>query len=484
MSKAWMAIGALILFASLAWSQAPATPSKTPTTAPAAAADPADEKAMLEALKKKIQDQDRRIAELEAKQGDDQKVRRAEIIAVLKEMNLLNDKEAGDMRVYYNDGLKFETADGNFRMGLNGRIFEDTAYVSGDGMTKAHPKNPQVDGTELREVRIKMMGDIYKDYFYCLELDFAHSAVAMKDIYFGMKNIPVVGNIRAGHFQEPFSMDDLLSDSVQTFMERSLASALDGSPDRNDGIMANNVVLDKRMTWAFGIFRPTNTAGSDIAESDTGYDFTGRITGLPYYANDGKQLIHLGAAYSYRTMNDSRSLTYSETPEIDSNLTNALKYISTDAMRAKNANLMGGEVATVWNSFHAESELMASRVDTDSGGKPCYKGFYAQAGYFLTGEVRPYNRAIGEFDRIRPLKNFREGDGLGAWEIAARYSYLDLDEQTIGKDRGTMNDVTLGVNWYLNPMMRIMWDYIHSMPDTVTSDESVNIFMMRFQIDF
>jgi phosphate-selective porin OprO/OprP len=483
MSKTWMAIGALILFTSVAWSQAPATPAKAPTTAPAAA-DPADEKAMLEALKKKIEAQDRRIAELEAKQGGDQKMRREEIIAVLKEMNLLNDKKAGDMRVYYNDGLKFETADGNFRMGLNGRIFEDTAYVSAGGISHTHPANKQVDGTELREVRIKMVGDIYKDYFYCLEVDLAHSTVAMKDIYFGMKNIPVIGNIRAGHFQEPFSMDDLLSDSTQTFMERSLASALDGSPDRNDGIMANNVVLDKRMTWAFGIFRPTNTAGNDIAETDKGYDFTGRVTGLPYYANDGKQLIHLGAAYSYRTMNDTDKLTYSEAPEIDSNLTNGLKYISTDGINAKNANLFGGEFATVWNSFHAESEFMASKVDTNNGSNPCYKGFYAQAGYFLTGEVRPYNRATGIFDRVRPLKNFRDGDGLGAWEIAARYSYLDLDEEGIGKDRGTLNDVTLGVNWYLNPMMRIMWNYIHVMPDTVLADESSDMFMMRFQIDF
>ncbi len=53
-----------------------------------------------------------------------------------------------------------------------------------------------------------MSGDIYKDYFYSLELDFAHNAVAPKDIFFGMKNIPVVGNVRVGHFKEPFSLDD------------------------------------------------------------------------------------------------------------------------------------------------------------------------------------------------------------------------------------------------------------------------------------
>jgi phosphate-selective porin OprO/OprP len=482
-----MAIGTLIFITSPAWSKAPAIPTTTPTTAPtsapAAAEDPADCKATLEALKKKIEAQDRRIAELEAKQGDDQKMRRAEIIAVLKEMNLLNDKKAGDMRVYYKEGLKFETADGNFRMGINGRIYDDWAFISARGVSKTHRATPQTDGTELREARIMLSGDIYKDYFYCVELDFAHSAVAPKDIYFGMKNIPVVGNVRVGHFKEPFSLDDLTGDSALTFMERALPYAL--VPDRNDGIMANNAILNQRMTWAAGVFRNTGgSSGTDKMESDKGWDLTARVTGLPYYANNGKQLIHLGVAYSYESFNDPQTVTYSSAPEIDSNLTNGLKYISTDTIRAKGANLFDDEVATVWNSFHAESEIVASRVDTASGGNPCYKGFYAQAGYFLTGEVRPYNRATGTFDRVRPLKNFREDGGLGAWEIAARYSYLDLDEQRIGKDRGTLNDVTVGVNWYLNPMIRVMWDYIHVMPDTALADESADIFMMRFQIDF
>ena len=169
------------------------------------------------------------------------------------------------------------------------------------------------------------------------------------------------------------------------------------------------------------------------------------------------------------------------TPEVDSELCN--KYILTNAFKATQEDLFDGEVATVWNSFHAESEFIAARVE--GGDDPCFKGFYAQAGYFLTGEVRPYNRNAGTFNRIRPLKNFREGDGLGAWEVAARYSYLGLDQHDIGgKDREELDDVTIGLNWYLNPAIRIMWDYIHAMPSCVTSDTPANIFMMRFQIDF
>lgn len=472
MPRAWMAVGMLAFLAPLAYCGA-ATQAESPGQDLSKL--PPEVRAVLEQMQKTIDAQNQKIAALEAKQGSDEKTRRAEIIAVLKEMNLLSQKKAEDMRVYYKNGLKFETYDGNFQLGLNGRIYNDWYWVSAQDFQNTG--NGTRDGTEIREARIMMSGTIYKDYFYCWEYDFAHNAAAIKDAYFGMKNIPYVGSVRVGHFKEPFSLDDQLSDSALTFMERALPFAL--VPDRNVGVMANNAVLDKRMTWAAGMFRDTAT---DQVNSDKGYSFTTRVTGLPYYANEGKQLVHVGASYSYRTTNDNQIISYGAAPEADSNM--VAKFIQTGNYKGVRANLFGGEVATVWNSFHAESEFIASRVQGGSQGDPCYKGFYGQAGYFLTGEVRPYNRATGTFDRLRPLKNFREKDGLGAWEVAARYSYLDLDENDIGADRGTLNDVTVGVNWYLNPMIRVMWNYIHSMYETATKDGAADLFMMRFQIDF
>lgn len=477
MRSAWIAVGAMLLFASAAWSEAPA-----PTAAADTSKLPPEVKAVLDQMQKTIEAQNQKIAALEARQGNDEKARREEIIAVLKEMNLLSQKKAEEMSVYYRNGLKFETADGNFKLGLNGRIFFDSVWISAGEFARDTGVD-QPDGVEIRQARIMMSGDIYKDYFYCWEFDFAHNASSVKDVYFGMKNIPYVGAVRVGHFREPFSMTHLTSDSIMTFMERPLPFAL--VPDRGDGIMANNMVLDKRMTWAAGVFR--DTGGNDFANSDRGYNLTGRLTGLPYYANDGRQLLHLGAGYSFRTMNDPKQLLYRSTPEVDSRMIS--RFIQTDAtatgFSASRAHLFAGEIAGVWNSFHAESEFIASRAQGIEGfGDPCYKGVYAQAGYFLTGEVRPYNRAAGTFDRVKPLKNFREKDGLGAWEVAARYSYLDLNEMNIGVNRGEMSDVTLGLNWYLNPMIRLMWNYIHAMPNTAVTDGDADIFMMRFQIDF
>ena len=250
--------------------------------------------------------------------------------------------------------------------------------------------------------------------------------------------------------------------------------------------MANNAFMDKRMTAAVGIFRPTNSAGGDYTTSDKGYHFTGRVTGLPYYANNGAQLLHLGAAYSYRTTTDTQMVLYAEDPEIANGLSS--KYVQTNqtatGFEATHVNLFGGEVATVWNSLHAESEFMAAKADAVGGGSPCYKGAYAQAGYFLTGETRPYNRNDGIFDRLRPLKNFRNGGGWAPGRSRCGTRFWTWTRTGSARTAGQSRNLTFGLNWYLTPMIRIMWNYIHSMPNTVLTSEPADILAMRFQVDF
>lgn len=80
---------------------------------------------------------------------------------------------------------------------------------------------------------------------------------------------------------------------------------------------------------------------------------------------------------------------------------------------------------------------------------------------------------------MKPKRNFLKEGGLGAWEVAARFSHLDLnDEGIIG---GRLNNVTVGLNWYLNPNMRVMWNFVYADRDDVGD---ASIFQMRAQIDF
>ncbi len=48
----------------------------------------------------------------------------------------------------------------------------------------------------------------------------------------------------------------------------------------------------------------------------------------------------------------------------------------------------------------------------------------------------------------------------GALELAARYAFVDLADEAY--DGGESWDVTVGVNWYWNPNVRVMLNYVHS----------------------
>jgi phosphate-selective porin OprO and OprP len=83
----------------------------------------------------------------------------------------------------------------------------------------------------------------------------------------------------------------------------------------------------------------------------------------------------------------------------------------------------------------------------------------------LTGETHPYNAAAAAYGGIKPAHPFDiNGGGWGAWEIAARYSTMDLNNligTTTGVAGGRQNVVTVGLNWYANSNVRLMFDYLH-----------------------
>jgi phosphate-selective porin OprO/OprP len=119
-------------------------------------------------------------------------------------------------------------------------------------------------------------------------------------------------------------------------------------------------------------------------------------------------------------------------------------------------------------------------VSGGQGDDTYFQGLYGLVSYFLTGETRPYSRSAGEFLRLRPKKNFSLKDKTwGALEAALRYSYLDLDEN--GINGGILSDVTLGLNWYFNPNMRVMFNYIFA---NRNGYGDADIVQTRFQVDF
>ncbi len=374
-----------------------------------------------------------------------------------------------DFRVFWKEGLRFETPNKDFSLKIGGRIYNDWGWMKEDSGVESSSIGDLADGTEFRTARMYMSGSIYENIDYKLQFDFAKTDNEFKDVYFGIRDFPF-GYLKMGHFKEPFGLEELTSSRFITFMERSLANAF--VPGRNTGFMLSSTALNNRATWAAGIFRQTGKWGGESSEG--GYNLTGRVTALPLYEDEGANLLHVGAAYSLRNPKDT--VQYATEPE--ANL--APDFVDSTALTANRAGVLGLECAWIDGPFSLQGEYMYADVEGKGGASsPNFDGFYIQGSYFLTGEHRKYKTSSGAFDRVKPKENFRFGGGPGAWEAAVRYSSIDLDDN--GVSGGELKDVTVGLNWYLNPNTRIMWDYIRADLDNVGD---ANLFLMRFQVDF
>lgn len=397
-----------------------------------------------------------------------------ETVAELRErIEVLEKQQAADsktFKLYWKEGIRYDTLDKAFQMRIGGRIQNDWAFFDQDSGLEGTVGNWD-DGTEFRRARLYMQGLLYETIEFKAQYDFAGGDTDFKDVYLGLKGLPI-GTLRVGHFKEPFSLDELISNNYMTFMERALPDAL--VPARNTGIMINNHILEDRMTYALGVFRETDDFGS--GEGDGKYNVTARLTGLPLCEDEGSTLLHLGLAYSHRNRGDT--LPYSQRPE--SHL--AEKLVNTGSFDADHVDLVGAEAAMVYGPASLQGEYITAMVDGDAGSDPNFSGYYVQASYFLTGEHRPYKASDAVFSRVKPKANFMaEKGGLGAWEIAARYSHLDLEDGAI--NGGELDDITVGLNWYLNPNTRVMLNYVYADASDLYDGEA-HIFQTRFQIDF
>jgi len=432
-------------------------------------------------LERIIESQEARIAELEKSAGErqDEQGGREHDIRLVNSILEQAEKDSTDFRAFWQDGLRMETSDKRFKLAIGGRFQADWVWM--DGGSFEGPSGIELaDGVELRRARIYTAGTIYKFVQFRAEYELAGGDADLSDIYIRLIEIPFVGNFTVGHFQEPFGLEQLTSPTYTTFMEPSVTDMF--APSRNMGFMMNNAVCDDRMTWAIGLFRDTDSYGEGSV--DGGYNMTARVTGAPVYADAGRKVVHLGAAYSLR--DPEETVRWRRSPDVHL----APDFVDTGDFSADNVNLLSAEAAMVWGPFSLQGEYVGAIHDRTSPGanreigsndNPCFNSFYVLASYFLTGEHRPYIKKTGTFGRIRPKKNFREDGGWGAWEVAVRYGYVDLNSSDADIEGGILQTGTVGLNWYLNPNTRVMFNYVRACQ---ADYDGVDIFGMRFQIDF
>ena len=102
--------------------------------------------------------------------------------------------------------------------------------------------------------------------------------------------------------------------------------------------------------------------------------------------------------------------------------------------------------------FDVERRLFSYSSSTVTGPTLHFDGGYIEAGWTITGETRTYNAAAGAYNGIVPAHPWAwKSYDWGAWEIAGRYSEVDLNDRlgfADGASGGKQTIYTAGLNWY------------------------------------
>ena len=137
--------------------------------------------------------------------------------------------------------------------------------------------------------------------------------------------------------------------------------------------------------------------------------------------------------------------------------------------------LVGLESAWQQGPVSVQAEWMRSHLRRASGQPSLdFDGWYVAGSWFVTGEVQRYRDG-----RFKGIDITRPG---GAWELAARYSRVNLDDRdTRG---GRENNITLGLNWYANDHVRLMLNYIDVRSQRRGLSDNPRILLLRAQIAY
>ena len=384
------------------------------------------------------------------------------------------DEDPGGFRVFWNDGLYMETNDGRFQMRIGGRIQYDWVFWGDDSKVADAVAGPIVDGTEFRRARLFVQGYMYDKIEYKAQFDFAGGEVNIKDLYFGIRH-PKYG-FRMGHMKEPFSFEELTSSKYLTFLERALPTVLDS--ERNSGFLLHGNLIGGRWNYGVGVFR--EAGGDGIGTLSSRYNLTGRFAGPLVYEDEGRKVFHVGGSATFQNDSGGNRL-FRQRPEVHL----SPPFINSGVVQTDSVAVLGFEGLGIVGPFSVQTEWKVVPVASEETGDPTFWGWYAYGSWFITDENRSYSNT--GMQRIRPHHNFLDGDGgLGAWEVALRYSALDLTAPEADKSEsvaaGTrLDNVTLGLNWYWNPMTLMRFNLVRA---DVQDVGAIWAFTWRGQLEF
>lgn len=418
----------------------------------------------------------------------------------------VQNQSAKGVKVTINNGRPTIAGD-DFSLSLRGLVQYDTAYY---GQGKVPAGTDFSSGSNFRRARFGFEGVAFKDWQYNFIYDFGGSGnegSSISSAYIQYNGLAPV-HLRIGAFPPSESFDDTTSASDLLFLERSQPTDLARGIAGSDGRDA--VQLFAYDDNYFASVAYTGSLVSAAAAFDEQQAIVGRLAYRPIASENVN--FALGGDFTYVLKfpdlaagpNSAHAFSLSERPELNVD-DNNIRLISSGTIDADTATEWGVEAAGNYYNFYGQAGYFGFEANRRDLGNPLnlpdpdFNGWYAQASWILTGEVKKYKPETGSWTIPKPADPFTiDKAGIGAWEIAARYSDMDLNYHAgqaglatpFGGIRGGDQRIwTAGINWYPNQVLRFVLDFQHTDVSKLSSaglnaNARLDAVSLRTQISF
>ncbi|WP_068877999.1 OprO/OprP family phosphate-selective porin, partial [Phenylobacterium sp. CCH9-H3] len=381
------------------------------------------------------QTSDERIAALEAKiaalTGE-----LSELKAETQKANQEVNKKLAATATLSNGRPTIASADGSQKFALRGIVqFDAAAY---DGRNSPPGATDLNSGTNFRRARLGVEGTVAKHWNYVLTADFGGSGTEGAQLnagyieYTGWKPADGVNaRLRIGAWATPTGLEDATSNTEGLFLERAAVAEMVRNLAGGDARSGVGALFNGERWYAAAVLTGGLVGGSGEFDEQVGY--LGRIALNPIAGKD--YAVHVGAniqgvlevADTGAGSAKVTQLRLRERPELR---VDGTRLVDTGALNASGLTAYGLELGAQYRNLQISAEAFRVDLDRIAAFNPSFDGWYVQGAWTITGETHGWNSASGGFKGVKPAKAFNPADGTwGAWEIAARYSVLDLDDR-------------------------------------------------------
>ena len=356
----------------------------------------------------------------------------------------------------WSEGFFIQSGDGDYRLQFGVLLHADGRFALGEVPDSIAVR----DMFLIRRARTSVRGRLARRFEFALNPDFAGGILVVQDAYLDTLFSPAF-RIRVGKSKTPFGLERLQAVSAMLFFERGLPSAI--VPNRDVGVQVMGELSGGVISYTAGVLNGVTDGASAAADTDTndGKDLAGRVAVRPFARDRASSLrgLVLAVAGTWGTQGGTSALPTFRTADLQQPFF-SYSGAAADGGRTR----FSPQVSYYHKAFAALGEYVQSELRVRKGDVLAdvdHDAWQVAASWVLTGEA-----ATDASPGVRPRANFDFGAGhLGAFQIAARYHVLTVDEEAFALNLASAGSsekaeaFTVGLNWYLTPNVRYVVNY-------------------------